>query len=275
MGGRQSRNAAVVTSPVSVLSGYNAVLAIDEAASFSGSKDGLALVDGALRLDGADSVDSWGNFDDTPDIDLGALGLLPEGYYYFSHQHDLGDCYTSRLCARLHVEGVDMNQTVDDWTLADDIENWDNNIDPSLWQVTLELRLTTQDPAVEAGWGNWQPFVIGDYSARAFEFRLRLESASPNITPVITALQVDIDMPDRIESGGDLLADAGGSTLLFSYPFRDTPALAIAPRDMGSGEYYALSDTTTEGFFIRFFNAGGIGVARRFDYVAKGHGQIV
>ncbi len=51
------------------------------------------------------------------------------------------------------------------------------------------------------------------------------------------------------------------------------PAVSITPHDMLTGDYYALISSTRNGFFIQFYNSGGSGVARRFDYTARGYGQ--
>lgn len=42
---------------------------------------------------------------------------------------------------------------------------------------------------------------------------------------------------------------------------------------MQSGDYYTLTDITPAGFLIRFFNAGGSGIVRDFDYIAQGYGE--
>lgn len=76
--------AAVAKSPMGVLQGYNAVIAIDEAAHhFVGTKTGLARIEGALRLDGADEMDDLENIDAVVSLDTGIVGLRAEGAYAF------------------------------------------------------------------------------------------------------------------------------------------------------------------------------------------------
>ena len=147
-------------------------------------------------------------------------------------------------------------------TGRDSIDDWEN-IDEVF------------NPDVSPVWGPWSPFMVGDYTARAFEFRFRvlMQAAAANITPSLAYLAVDIDMPDRFASGRSSAAEAGGTTVSFPAPFRDTPAITVTPRDLAAGDYYTVTLQTASGFRIRFFNSVGSGVARVFDYLARGYGE--
>lgn len=274
VGGRQSETAAVAVASAGLLPGYNAVINLLESPSFYGTKTGLAKIDGALRLDGAASVDDWDDFDLQDNIDVGTGGLLTAGEYLFADTIDLGGVYTSRLTATMHVEGVDLNMSVDSWASVDDVELWDDNIDPSLWMVALEVRTSDLDAASDS-WGDWQALVVGDYTARSFQFRIRLQSAALNISPVVTHLQVWLDMPDRNECGQQVVSGAGAKVVGFAQAFRAPPALSITPHNMGSGDYYTLSAADEAGFTVTFRNAGGAAVSRTFDYVAQGYGRQI
>lgn len=275
VGGRQSAVPAVAVASAGLLPGYNAVINLLESPHYSGVKTGLALIDGTLRLDGADSIDGWEDFDAQASIDLGSGGLLMAGEYAFASDIDLGGVYTSRITAIMHIEGVDLSQSVDQWPAVDDIESWDENIDPSLWSTVLEICTSQEDPANETAWSGWQPLVIGDYTARSYRFRLRLQSVSPNISPVVTHMNVLLDMPDRNETGSGIVSGPGAKSIDFGYPFRDLPALSLTPRNMASGDYYTLTAMSESGFTVTFFNAGGTQVSRTFDYVAQGYGRLV
>jgi|GEM_PF-913400 len=122
-------------------------------------------------------------------------------------------------------------------------------------------------------WSDWRDFTLGEYTARGFMFRAQLRSRMATVTPVVSDISVTVDMPDRTESGKDIDPDAAGSTVGFAKAFRDTPALTVTPQDMATGDYYTITGITPTGFHIRFFNSGGGGISRRFDYVAKGFGE--
>ena len=272
VGGRMSANAAVAATGVSG-AGQNAILTVTENPDFTGVKTNVATSAVALQLAGRDSIDDWADFDSVENIDIGEEGLCDTGMYEFAGTVDLGAVYTSRLTVRMAVAGINLNAGVDSWGNFDDIETMDDDIDPSQWSLQLQLRHTPDHPDVSPVWSDWIPFVVGDYMARGFEFRVLLGAAAANITPSLSQLSVDIDMPDRIYSGRSVAAEAGGLSVAFARAFRDTPAITVTPRDMGTGEYYTITAQTPSGFTIRFFSAGGVGIARSFDYLARGYGE--
>lgn len=211
--------------------------------------------------------------DDVINVDVGNAGLVASGLYEFGETVDLGAIYTSRLTATLAVSGLDLNAGVDSWENIDTVETFEQDVDPSLWSVQLQIRTTQDDPEAAPEWGAWTTFVVGDYTARAFEFRVLMASSIANITPVLSTLTVDIDMPDRLASARNLTSDVAGSDITFAGAFRDTPAITVTPRNLLSGEYYTVTLQTAQGFHIRFFNSSGSGVARSFDYLARGYGH--
>ena len=52
------------------------------------------------------------------------------------------------------------------------INNLYGNIEGK-YSASLEIRKTNDDPDSIPFWSEWKPFIIGDYTARAFQFRLR------------------------------------------------------------------------------------------------------
>lgn len=92
---------------------------------------------------------------------------------------------------------------------------------------------------------------------------------------MVENLAVNIDMPDRYESGHGIQAASGGMTIDFNNPFRATPMIQITAHDLDSGDYYRLTDIGPAGFSLCFYDAAGLGVTRHFDYVAKGYGRAL
>ncbi len=274
VGGRMSAEAAIAITAVNG-GGQNAILTVTENPVFAGVKTDTATSAGALQLSGRDSIDDWNDFDAVVNIDIGEQGLWDTGLYEFAGTVDLGAVYTSRLTASMVVAGIDLSAGVDSWSNFDVVETMDEDVDPSWWSLQLQVRHTGDHPDMSPVWSDWIPFVVGDYTARGFEFRVLLGAAAFYVTPSISQLSVDIDMPDRIYSGRSMAADAGGLGVSFARPFRDTPAITVTPRDMGTGEYYTITAQSAGGFTIRFFNAGGAGIARSFDYLARGYGEQI
>jgi predicted phage tail protein len=254
--GNVSVNAATVVSTVIELEGFNAVAAVTEgSAGFPGSVTQASVVDGALRLDtNASSV------------------FYASGLYAFASTFDLGAVFTSRLTAEMQVDGVSLLDSMDEWADVDQIEDWDaTSVTPGTWAAKLQLRKTEDDPAGTPLWSAWMDFIVGDYSARAFQFRALLESSDENVSPQITALTVNIDMADRVASGSVTTASAG-SDIFFIPAFREKPEIGLTAYDLSTGDFWAITNASAGGFHVQFKDSAGTGISRRADWIAKGYG---
>jgi hypothetical protein len=90
-------------------------------------------------------------------------------------------------------------------------------------------------------------------------------------TPVVSALSVTIDMPDRIFSGNDITSGATTYTVTFTNPYKsDNYAVGITAQGMSTGDYFTVSNKTINGFDVAFFNSSDTSVSKVFDYLAKG-----
>jgi len=269
----ESVNATLITTSVAAVQALNVVAVVQEDTAFSGTKENVAVDGVTLRLNAADSIDDWADLDTVASFDLGESGYSQTGTYYFNaNAFDLGAGYTSRLTADLSVVGLDFYNTVDEWADWDSVENIDGTTDPSLWNTELQLRTTDDDPVETPTWGDWKTFVVGDYTARAFEFRLLFFSYQDGITPVVSKLRVNIDMPDRVVGDNDITCTTGGISVTFSPSFKAKPSIAIGAQDMATGDYYTMTNQDADGFDIEFFNSSATSIERVFDYVAKGYG---
>lgn len=270
-----------VLTNVAGIENLNLVQTITEGGEFDGTFDDTVELDAEnqLILDTRINFDDvTGNFDDQDGLFDGGGGNVDlEGFYYFANDADLGAVYTSRLTASITSTRQDYVNTFDDatglfdsreGTFDGDVNAFDNT------DVELQVRTTNDDPAVTPTWSSWQVFNVGDYTARAFEFRLRLSTLDEQATPVVSQVQVQIDMPDRVISGNDIASGAVAKAITFSPAFAATPAIGITAENMASGDYYEITSKSASGFTITFKNSGGTAVDRTFDYVAKGYGRI-
>lgn len=249
--GRLSESPSIAVSGIAGLAGYNAVENLSAAPDFAGGHNGTQSTDGTLQLESGQIY----------------------GVYDFADTVDLGAVYTSLVTMDIRAGGIDRAESCDDWPDNDLVENRDGSTDPARWRLRIQLRSTLDDPDASPTWSGWQDMALGEYTARAFQCRAVLESDTPTITPVVTQLTLHIDMPDRTISTRGMTSHAAGSTVTFPRPFRTPPAIAITAQNMQSGDYYALTDITETGFFIRFFNAANTGISRDFDFLAKGYGE--
>lgn len=281
--GLASNNPATITvlTNVAGIENLNLVSTVTEGPEFDGVKDDTVELDAEnqLILDTSINFDSGiGNFDDATGLFDGGGGNVDlEGFYYFANGSDLGDKYTARVTASITSTRQDYVNTFDDATGLFDAREGEFDGDVNAFDntdVELQVRTTDDDPGGSPTWSDWSPFVVGDYSARAFEFRLRLTTIDTQATPVVSGVTVEIDMPDRVLSGEDIASGAGAKAVTFSPAFKVSPAIGITAQNLQSGDYYEISSKSASGFTITFKDSGGSAVDRTFDYVAKGYGRI-
>ena len=117
----------------------------------------------------------------------------------------------------------------------------------------------------------FQGFVIGNYTARFFKFRVVLTSSDLASTPVVQEVSVTIDMEDRIFSGNDISSGTSTKTVSFNNPFKTTAyAVGITMEDANTGDFFTVSNKTVNSFDVLFKNSGGSNISRTFDFIAKG-----
>ena len=105
-------------------------------------------------------------------------------------------------------------------------------------------------------------------------FRAILTSSDAEASPIITALKVTVDMPDRSVAESDIQSGAGAKVITFSPAFRGLQGVGIAAQNLQSGDYYQITSKSETGFTITFYNSSDVAIDRTFDYVAKGYGEV-
>ncbi|MGT2429237.1 phage tail protein [Cupriavidus basilensis] len=294
--GHESPVAAAVITTAPSLVDLNVVATITEHPTFAGAKSSIVLdpalngikLIGAGLIDDQGPSDATGQWDDQPAVDsLGLIdtvvgsggwgfidslgGIVDSGTYTFAGSLDLGVVEKSRLTAAIDSVSFDTGEMVD--FRFDLVDTWGsidgNRINDTA--VSLYVRTTPDDPGASPTWSEWQRFSMGDYEARAFQWKVVLESASATHNLVVTGLTVDIDMPDRLEHARDVISAAGPQSIVFGRPFRVVPTLGITVQNAVQGDYFTITGKSEAGFTINFFNSAGIPVSRRFDWDAKAY----
>lgn len=270
----------IVNTNIEAIENLNVISLQKEDPNFAGAKDGVVrTAEGNLILDSVQNFDNAiGLFDDKLGLfdGGGSSGVASSGIYFFENVFDLGDTFTSRLVAKISVVYLDYVNTFDDAPGLFDSRESDFDGDPqALDDIDVELQVSTtrQNPSAD-DFTDFQTFVVGDYTARAFKFRAILRSFNQVATPQVSRLEVEIDMPDRVLSEDNLLTSSAPFVVTFAPAFRETPALGIAVGDLQQGDFYEITNKSPAGFTIVFKNSAGNPVSRRFDYLAKGFGRL-
>lgn len=267
----------------------------------------ITSVPGLFDLNVIEEIDDFPGLNgvlDTVETDSGGLVLkrlaisgpdanqyFSEGFYFYENFLNLGEIFTVRLQSRIQAEG---------FTVGDLMSNWDPLSDvtalslagTSDWDVETQVRGTDQfnvmsewasldliDPISEGNqdlFTEWTKFTVGDFTARIFQFRLRLISNKPSVTPRVFSGIVRSDMPDRLESYSNLVAPDTGLTVTYTPGFYGpgtTPAIQITQDNAQQGDYYLITGKTLDSFTITFYDLNGLPVSRQFDAFVKGYGR--
>ena len=275
--GLPSVNATVVYVAVETIGTYNFLTSSTQNPSFSGTKTNVYVDDNiastnALVLESQELFDSpSGNFDSqtTRDFDSGTLNgqLFSEGIYQFTSTIDVGSRVTTNITADITQTVVDRDSIFDSTAGNFDskLGNFDGDAEAN---CASEIQIAISND--NSDFTPFQTFVVGDYLARYYKFRLVMTSENGSASPVVTELKVTLDMEDRIESGNNIVSGTGTKSVTFTQPYVTVPSLGFAVQDMASGDTYTLSNKTATGFSVAFTNSGGSGVSRTFDFIAKG-----
>jgi len=154
---------------------FNNTLTVTENPTFLGDKVGCIVEDNTLKIE---------------------IGLFAT--YDFDNYIDVG----SVVRARVSVKSITsrFNSTSD---LFDDLPN-DLDSLPSLWDdltgvgnfadtnVKAYVSYTVDDPAGSPTWTDYSPLVVADIYARAFRFKIALETDNSGITPTVVELSAKV-----------------------------------------------------------------------------------
>ena len=247
--GNLSVNETIISTNLLAVGNFNSITTQTESPTFSGTKTNLTVTGGELKMTSTSS----------------------EGIYLFSSPINLGAVYTSRITASITQYAENTTDLFDSgrgFTLFDDATGSFDGDASTYTNAHLEIALSDDNVT----YSSFRNFVIGDYTARYYKFRLRLNSLDGVSTPVITALSVTVDMPDRIFSGNDIVSGTGTKSVTFTLPFYSANyAVGITAQGMATGDYFLLTNKTVNGFDVAFKNSSGTGISKTFDYMAKGY----
>ena len=271
--GNLSANETIIATNISTIGNFNAVATQTESPTFSGTKFQTLVSDGTLRLDSSELFDSaTGNFDSAPsffDSGITSFDLYSSGNYVFASPIDIGAVYTSRVTASITQTSDNADDLFDARTgNFDDASSSFDGDTPANCNAHIEIALSNDNIT----YTSFRNFVVGDYTARYYKFRVVLTSFDLSSTPVISALSVSIDMPDRIFSGNDITSGTGTYNVVFTNPFySNSYAVGITAQGLNTGDFFTISNKTVNGFNVAFKNSSNTGVTKTFDYLAKGY----
>jgi len=264
--GNQSVNATAITTNAPSVISMNFIEELTEA-GFTGTKTDTAISGtGGLILDSANTItEQLGNISTWPKLSfLG--GIASSGNYVFADAVDLGSVQTSRITTAMAVTAFDAADLISARPL---ISTWSSIIGSVIDDVDATLYVRTSTDNIT--FGSYETLIVGDYSARAFQFKLELESGYTTHNISVNSLSVSVDMPDRIASGEDIVSGAASKSISFPFDYQVIPAIGITAQNMATGDFYEISNKAVDGFDIIFKNSGGAAISRTFDHISRGY----
>ena len=271
--GNFSSNATAIVSNVVSAENFNSITTVNEHPTFAGTKTNVSLSDDAIILNSSELFDSASGLFDantTRFFDSGVANadFLASGNYAFANVIDVGAKHTVRVTASLTQSARNPDDLFDNRSgLFDSAKSNFDGDTPANCDAHLEIA-TSDDNST---FTSFQNFVIGNYTARFLKFRVVLTSSDLASTPVVSAVTVTVDMPDRIFSGNDISSGVGTKTVSFTNPFKTTGyAVGITMEDANTGDFFTVSNKTVDSFDVLFKNSSGSNISRTFDFIAKG-----
>jgi hypothetical protein len=232
---------------------------------------------GGLTLASGTAVDDMatdGNWDALPSID-GIGGIVPAGSYEFGSSWDMGAVFDVNLQRRLRAfpylpNGLwdDRVGLVDDWPAIDE-----DNLDQT--DARVYVRSTNDNPSGAPTWSDWREFANAIVRGRGFQFKLQATTSNPDLNLIVSELGAVLELQQRIEQSAVLTSGAASYGVVFGAAFYQTPAVGITAMNMQTGDYYAITATTRQGFTIVFRDSAGAAVSRQFTYSAVGYGKEI
>ena len=284
--GKKSLVAAEATTIYDTFKNVNLIETVTENPSFAGAKTDVVLADGVLIL-GTDTlwddlegnIDDWLGLIDAGGGTSGTGSVSPLGTYDFASVVDLGSIYTSRVTGIIEQTGIDYANSID--ALQGDIDDWEGLWDDltgsSAFDVNakIQVAVTDDDPGGSPTWSDWIDFFVGDYKGRGLKFRCVLTSNNTMQTPSVSALAVQVDMPDRFSKAKDIASGAGAKVITYNPAFKEFDSLIITASNLAQGDHHEITSKSETGFTITFKNSVGTAVDRTFDWTAQGYGYLI
>ena len=304
----QSENTASVIVSAPDLVDRDLIGTIKENTTFGGVKTALTVNSSGMEINQSASntlIDSiTANIDTIDDFDTldGDTGVL-EGSYQFTNVLDLGAKFSGVIFESIvRFEGFSDTTSFDSYVPAvvlnsdgaiisggvDALTKFDGDV---LENATAELQIQTSDDNSTFTTAN--NFIETVASARYFKFILKLKTTTTTENTRIllgdgstNTLGCKVLMNKRTETSATLTSTSNtaytftngffigtGATTGFT---SSNPSVTINPLNLGTGEYYEVTNITGTGFNVVFKNSSGVAqTGKQFTYTASGFGKKV
>src|ERR1700691_673299 len=245
-----------------------------------GTFENTAVTSLGLTLNAAGNILTDADYLNTPNI-LYYGGVVSSGIYGFEYGAFLAEPQTAQIIINMGAEvGYSLN-AVNILALTDYL-NSQNILGIDLGNNTSVTPQILASPNGGVTWGDWQNWIPGSYYGNAFGFRVMLETADPDVIPVLSDITFIVDVPDLVQTGTNVSIASGGTAIAFPLAFNAGPGGTVTPAagptepnmqvsivGGSAGDDVLITSKSLTGFNCQVVN-GGSGVSRTIDWVAQG-----
>ena len=285
--GNESLEPAYIVSSNVTAQGYVPISSIQEHPTFSGiytntfkrTESGGVGSDNVITLDTISLFDEGiGNFADvdanyvfeTGGIDKNIIG---SGTYDFASTFTLPFVYDATFKIQLDMVSDDPYDLFDSGRGEGLFENakapFDGNL-PTNAGTNIQIgasEISLNDISTYTGVAQQ-----GTFRGKYFKFRAKLLSLNNQSRALVKGLTISLNLQNRTETGDDLSSGAGTYSITFTNPFYANPNINVTGQDLSSGDYFVVTNKSTDGFDITFYNSSDVAISKTFDYQANGYG---
>ena len=239
---------------------------INEHTSFSGTKSNVEIVT-------KDSVNHIG-LTATGTLGNPSSSVPSTGTYNFSNTITLPAIFNAKFESNVQQIVEDVAQFVDTGrpnssTLVDSgtPDPWDGK---TVQNSNTILQISKSDDNVT--FSTFQNFTTGQFRGRYFKFRVLFTSADQDSRTLVNNLSVTASLRELVQSGADIVSGTGGKAVTYTNTFRLNPSITVSGQNMATGDFFTITNKSTTGFTIEFFNSSGKSINRTFDFTSRGIG---
>ena len=219
------------------------------------------------------------------DSTLGGLKLIDptanaSGTYDFVDTLDLGATFS--LVLKRHFQGVGFYTGDQFDNRTDNIDTW-TDFDGSIANEA-NAKVAVRTSTDMSSYSDFNDFANGTFKGRGFQFRITLETADTAQNMNLQQAGYTATMPSRTEQSSVIASGAGAKAVTFAAPFfvgtsglgnanSFLPSVNISPQNMGSKEFYELTNISGTGFTVHFKDQSNGSIDRNFTYSAVGFGK--
>ena len=263
--GNQSIIETLIVSNIETVN-YTIETTINEHTAFSGTKTNLEVVT-------KNSANHLG-LTATGTLGVSTTSVPSSGTYEFANTITLPAVFKAKFESNVLQIVEDVANYIDagrpDSTTLIDSGTPDPFDGKTVQNSNTILQIATSDDNVT--FSAFQNFTTGEFSGRYFKFKALFTSADQDSRTLVNTLSVTASLKEKIESGADISSGTGGKAITYSSAFRLNPAIIISGQNMATGDFFTITNKSTTGFTIEFFNSSGTSIDRTFDFQARGTG---